>query len=270
MPETAHLGDSLSALIDGELDGAAADAARRHLADCEGCRDEYAATEAVARLVRGLPPVDPRFGFYERLTRPGGFATARRSSLRIGLVVATAAALVAVVVGVAGDLRGGSVAPPVDDMMAVHHAGFLPPVAADQGFEPKAADAMGTPFAAPMEVVSGYERQGVYERDSDHIVAVTYRADGEALSVFEQSGALDTNAIDASMEPMAGDAWAMDSGDLRAIVIDRGHLVYTVIGSAPLATLMAVVHDLPEAPSPSLWQRARDASTDVVWTFGLG
>lgn len=264
-----HLGDLVSALVDGELHGPDAAAAHRHLSGCDQCRDEYTATEAVARTVRGLPPVDPRFGFYERLTRRGGFGLPRRS-VRIGIAVATAAAMVAVAVAVAGDLSEVPVSPPVDDMMAVHQAGFLPPVAADKGFEESTAGDMGAPFEAPGEVGAGYERRAVYERKSDHIMAVAYRADGGAVSVFEQTGVLDTEALDASMAPVAGDAWAMESNGVLAVVYVRGRLVYTVVGEAPMASLMAVVRNLPGPPSPSIWQRARNASAEVVWTFGLG
>jgi anti-sigma factor RsiW len=38
----SHLGDRLSALIDGELDGAERDRAYAHLASCEPCRTEAA------------------------------------------------------------------------------------------------------------------------------------------------------------------------------------------------------------------------------------
>ena len=38
----SHLGDRLSALVDGELDGAERDRAHAHLASCEQCRTEAA------------------------------------------------------------------------------------------------------------------------------------------------------------------------------------------------------------------------------------
>ncbi len=38
----SHLGDRLSALVDGELDGAELDRAYAHLAGCTRCRSEAA------------------------------------------------------------------------------------------------------------------------------------------------------------------------------------------------------------------------------------
>jgi anti-sigma factor RsiW len=51
----AHLGDRLSALVDGELAVDQARAAERHLATCPTCRTEYELTERAHELVVGLP-----------------------------------------------------------------------------------------------------------------------------------------------------------------------------------------------------------------------
>ena len=45
----SHLGDRLSALVDGELDGAERDRAYAHLAGCEQCRNEAAELRALKR-----------------------------------------------------------------------------------------------------------------------------------------------------------------------------------------------------------------------------
>lgn len=57
---TGHLGESTSALADGELGEAEAAAAHAHLAGCGNCAAELAAVEAMRSLVRALPPVEPR------------------------------------------------------------------------------------------------------------------------------------------------------------------------------------------------------------------
>jgi len=62
-----HLGDALSALLDGELDDAAAEAARAHLAGCQACETERAAIGQARSWLRGLPPVEPPTDLYERL-----------------------------------------------------------------------------------------------------------------------------------------------------------------------------------------------------------
>ncbi|HJV08320.1 MAG TPA: zf-HC2 domain-containing protein, partial [Acidimicrobiales bacterium] len=63
----SHLGDALSALLDGELPVAQADQAHAHLAQCPVCAHELAAVTQARSWVRALPPVDPPFGFYERM-----------------------------------------------------------------------------------------------------------------------------------------------------------------------------------------------------------
>jgi anti-sigma factor RsiW len=50
----SHLGDRLSALVDGELDGAERDRAHAHLASCEQCRAEAADLRALKRKLRDL------------------------------------------------------------------------------------------------------------------------------------------------------------------------------------------------------------------------
>jgi anti-sigma factor RsiW len=50
-----HLGDLLSALVDGELSGTELQAAERHLAGCPTCQAEQALTAQTQSLVAGLP-----------------------------------------------------------------------------------------------------------------------------------------------------------------------------------------------------------------------
>jgi anti-sigma factor RsiW len=95
----AHLGDALSALLDGELSADEAAAARAHLGQCRRCADELAGVDAVRRRVRGLPPVDPR-------------AVVSLPRRRTPLFPAAAAAA-ALVLLVAWTPIGGPVRPPV-------------------------------------------------------------------------------------------------------------------------------------------------------------
>lgn len=55
-----HLGDAISALVDGELAPLERAAAERHLASCAACRGELRAVTSVRDLVRGLPARVPR------------------------------------------------------------------------------------------------------------------------------------------------------------------------------------------------------------------
>ena len=77
----SHLGDRLSALVDGELDGADLDRANAHLARCEQCRAEAAELRQLKRklrdlmtreLVDGAPAEAAMTSRLVALTGPGG------------------------------------------------------------------------------------------------------------------------------------------------------------------------------------------------------
>ena len=114
---TDHLGDRLSALLDGELVADERRAAEAHLADCASCRDELAATASTRAMVRGLPAVDAPFGFYERVIRRSSPATPGR---RRGLASVAAGAAAAVALLVLATPSAEPVDPAVDDLVARH------------------------------------------------------------------------------------------------------------------------------------------------------
>jgi anti-sigma factor RsiW len=111
-----HLGDRLSALLDGELAGDEVRDADAHLAECEQCRHELTATASARSLVRGLPAVEPPFGFYERLTRR------RRSAWRRGVGAVAGGAAAAAVLVVLATPPADRVGPPVGDLVERHAA----------------------------------------------------------------------------------------------------------------------------------------------------
>ena len=82
----SHLGDRLSALIDGELDGAERDRAHAHLAGCEQCRAEAAELRALKQRLRALTGRAPAEADMTRrliaITGPGGPLPPRRRLLR--------------------------------------------------------------------------------------------------------------------------------------------------------------------------------------------
>lgn len=102
----SHLGDTLSALLDGELPMAQQETARAHLAACPECTEELAAVGQARSWVRALPQVDPPFGFYERILldrpvpRPAPFAVSPGLRRRAGLAALGAAAAAVTVLGV--------------------------------------------------------------------------------------------------------------------------------------------------------------------------
>jgi anti-sigma factor RsiW len=72
----SHLGDRLSALVDGELDGAESDRAHAHLASCERCRAEAAELRALKQQMRtlmtGAPAEAAMTSRLVAMTGPGG------------------------------------------------------------------------------------------------------------------------------------------------------------------------------------------------------
>ena len=83
----SHLGDRLSALVDGELGGAERDRAHAHLAACGQCRTEAAELRALKQKLRGLMDGAPaETAMTSRLiamTGPGGPLPPRRRLLRL-------------------------------------------------------------------------------------------------------------------------------------------------------------------------------------------
>jgi anti-sigma factor RsiW len=83
----SHLGNRLSALVDGELSGAELDRAHAHLAGCEQCRTEAAELRGLKQKLRGLTARAPAEAAMTRrliaMTGPGGPLPPRRRLLRV-------------------------------------------------------------------------------------------------------------------------------------------------------------------------------------------
>lgn len=78
----SHLGEQISALIDGELTGAELDRANAHLAACARCRAEAASLRQLKRELRALFEVDGDDALTRRLLAmagPGGPVPSRRA-----------------------------------------------------------------------------------------------------------------------------------------------------------------------------------------------
>jgi anti-sigma factor RsiW len=115
-----HLGDDLSALLDGELTTRAADAARAHLAVCGACSRELAAVGQARSWVRSLPPVEPPAGLYERLRAGPAADVVPLRPRRVGVaVLATSAAASLVLLGLASPQEPAT-SPPVARLVEAH------------------------------------------------------------------------------------------------------------------------------------------------------
>jgi anti-sigma factor RsiW len=115
MSGQGHLGDLLSAFLDGELDTPERSSASAHLDVCTYCSDELAAVAEARRLMRSLPPVEPPFGFYLRLL---GLRRRRRAVAAVAAAAVAATALVSL----RPPPQPRVVAPPVSRLVEDHAA----------------------------------------------------------------------------------------------------------------------------------------------------
>lgn len=123
----SHLHHKASALVDGELTGAARNRAINHLRGCDACRHEVEQTLILKHRVSGLGAVQPsvdmfvRLGalpHYESAARPRRrLAIARRFGVGVGSM-SVAVLTLAYVVGGAEPPQVTTVSPPVDDFAA--------------------------------------------------------------------------------------------------------------------------------------------------------
>ncbi len=104
----SHLGDLISALLDGELPGSERAAAKDHLAGCEECRAELAEAEAGRTALRSLPQLELPPGVIPG-TSPGAAWWRRRPRLAWA---ASGVAAITVVAGIA--FASGEPAPAFD------------------------------------------------------------------------------------------------------------------------------------------------------------
>ncbi|HEX4254120.1 MAG TPA: zf-HC2 domain-containing protein [Streptosporangiaceae bacterium] len=82
----SHLGNRLSALVDGELSAEESDRVHAHLARCAACRAEARELRALKQRVRGLGEVAPDDALTARLIRiaePGAPVPPRRRARRL-------------------------------------------------------------------------------------------------------------------------------------------------------------------------------------------
>ena len=115
-----HLGDALSALLDGELTGRAADEARAHLATCRACSDELAAVGEARSWVRSLPPVEPPADFYQRLRTGRGATVIALRPRRVGVAVLAASAAASITLLGLASPQEPATAPPVARLVEAH------------------------------------------------------------------------------------------------------------------------------------------------------
>lgn len=211
-------------------------------------------------LLRGLPEVDPPDGFFDDLIR-----RRRRRALAVAAGGLAAAAVVGAVVVAQASGIAGEASPPMGEL-ADRHAAVLSADARSLrgGMD---GDQLPAPYQAP-EVVGGMQR-GLAVHHDDDVVQVVYAADGHYVSVFEDAGELDDDAMADGLTSADLDgvrAWWTDDG---ALVVRRDDVVYVIVGDVDPDAAEAMVDDLPDARPMGLGDRMRDAMDDLVEAFGL-
>jgi hypothetical protein len=251
--DAGHMGDLLSALLDGELEPASAAVAREHIAVCPACQAELAATMATRDALRRLPAVDAPDGMIRQFRR-------RESMQRSLSWFAASAAAVAVFAFVVSPQPDGATAP-------FRFAG-LGPSPTPVGFEPVAVgdeSAFDPPYRAPRHLARGYDLVGVYERES--LIQLVFSDGRTTLSVFELAGELeDRPARLATTVRMrdGSEAWAGEWLGGQLVVWQAGPVVYAVHADAPLEDVVAVATSLPEPRSLSGGQRLLRGARDLI------
>lgn len=225
-----HLDDELSALLDGELSGDEADAARAHLAECAFCSAELAATARTRDLVRGLPPVDPP----EPLTLPD------EQPRRLPAWV-PAAAVVLVALALQSMPAERSVAPQLAGFDRTHAS----IVQAQPGVgSTRPADAQ--PVVARTEL-PGYKRVAASRKGQ--LVHVLYSDGNRAVSVFAEPGDLAESSLPPGGRPIKVPGhtlwhWTRVDGDV--LLWQSDGVVYTAVGDAPIEQVLAAAASMPD------------------------
>lgn len=266
-----HLEWRLSALLDGELSVTEEMVAREHLAGCDLCQDEFAEVMAARALVRGLGEVDLPKGTIERTMG----RIQRRYQVRLGLfgLLALAVAWIVLLFLLAG-LSPPKVDAPVDSFVNRHRDALLAPEETSGMFDSRSlsdelADELPAPFVLPDELGDGLLRVHAAEY-SDGVVHGVYRDDdGTTVSLFEQEGRLDWEAlpdIGEQREIGGRTVWVDERPAFDVVVVPMEDSVLTLVGDAPLEGLVST---LPESADYTGGDRLRLSVEGMLRRLGI-
>jgi hypothetical protein len=283
--------DLLSALLDGELPPDEEARVQDLVAGSPEAQEELAALAQVRTLVRELPPVDPPFGFFERLGRPERHP--RHVGAKLGGALAAAAAAIVLVVGItpATDpivppvaayaerhlemepVAATRPAPPATSAPTTTSTAAPPPTVTTDDFAPVAdaeLDAMGTPAT----LMGEFRRMSGYQ-SGDGAMHLVYSDGTLMVSVYEQPGVLAWDRLPSgTMVQVDGQqAWTMVGDAEEVMVFERGPVVYTVVAQITNEAhddMVAMAVELPDGTDPSVFDRFRDGCRSVVARFSMG
>jgi Putative zinc-finger len=273
-----HLDEQLSAYLDGELDPIVRQRADEHLAACADCRGRLDALGHVRSLLRDAPRIDPPHGFIERVVRD----RRRRRFIPAIAAVSGLAAVWLLVVGmvVAGPPR---IEPPVGEI-ATAHAGFGGRPASRDDFRADEItfeavdddDEIPDEFRPPDELAGAEFARG-YRATNRPGWLVAYDDERATIVVYEELGEYLVGGLPGGGEQFEVDgsrAWRRQDVDGRnAVVVQRGWMVYTLVGEVEVDRLVELAEQLPERDepeTPSLGDRLDDAVDRFLDGFSLG
>jgi hypothetical protein len=290
---TAHLGEAITGYLDGELDPAGREQADAHLAGCAECRAELDGLHHVRTLLREAPPVAPPEGFIERVVR-------ERRRRRFVPAIAAVTGLAAVWLLVMGVVAAGPprIEPPVADIAAAH-AGFGAGQVLDRSdaggneeddgdtadddlqadditFEPADDDEIPAEFRTPQDLASA-EYEEAFRATNRPGWLVVYDDDRAMVVIYQELGEYVVGGLPGGGEQFEVDgsrAWSHPGVDGRnAVVVQRGWMVYTLVGEAEIDRLVELAAELPERDEPEtppLGDRLGDAIDRFLDGFSLG
>jgi sigma-E factor negative regulatory protein RseB len=133
------------------------------------------------------------------------------------------------------------------------------------------AEAVSAPFDAPTRLDGDYLQVGAFRRGD--VVHVLYSDGLHALSVFAQAGKLSTGALPAGGNRTLigkGKGWryAWPGGDV--LTWQAGGVVFTAVGDAPVADVLAAAASMPWGRRPGLTDRIRRTCRALVETVTGG
>lgn len=275
--DDGHVGDLVSAHLDGELDAETTAWVRDHLDGCAPCRVLAAETETARAWLRSLPGVDATPVVEQLLAR-------HRATIRAGAVFVGLAAVVMGSLALTAAVIRSDVVPDVDALVAAHVAASDTDDsdgAVEVRFDlermsgAKGVGRVGTPYMAPMAM--GVDRETLSRRavyDGDDLTVVVYDTGSAVVSVFQQPGRLDWGGMPPGRIGDHGGrtVWspaARSGGREPAVLVAQiGHLVVTAVSDDPDAAA-AVVAALPEGHRDSSWDRLHDACSRFTAVFTL-
>lgn len=258
----AHLDDDVAAFVDGQLGADATQAAQRHLQQCDACRLAVAQQRAVKSRVRSGPGPALPPGLLASLSSVPQVASEPESAwsrwrrsplLGIGTALLGATVAVALVAFWAGSHEprpGDPVRPPFAEYAATFAGGHTTAAGTMSVAALDDLDAQGWPCHP--ELAGGLERvDGRWHDEATRTLTLTYSDGEQRLSLFEQPGSLDDDALQGFTARTVGErrVWVRP-GAPRVVAWDADGIVFSAVTDVDDERLAAALAALPPPRDP--------------------